>query len=258
VIINLYKHRGYIWRTGVAEVRHHYAGSALGVLWNVVQPLCMIGVLTIIFTTVFNRPDTDNVPYVVYLCSAMLPWSAFGECLTRGAQSFIANATYLRKLPIPEQVFVAQSAVGSLIHLGINYGLLVIVALIAHCTPTWHWLLLPLPLSLLIALGFGFGVGLGTVNAFIRDVGSFLPFVIQIGFWFYPIVYNPAKLPTVMKAAILCNPVYPFLESIRMLFLHPQVPGPGLWLGMILWCIASSAIGYSILRKLRPELRDVI
>jgi hypothetical protein len=27
---------------------------------------------------------------------------------------------------------------------------------------------------------------------------------------------------------------------------------------MILWCIASSAFGYSILRKLRPELRDVI
>lgn len=258
MIVNLYKHRGYIWRTGVAEVRHHYAGSAFGVLWNILQPLCMILVLTVIFTTVFQRQAPEGVPYVVFLCSALLPWTAFGECLTRGTQSFIANAAYLRKLPIPEQVFVAQGAVGSLIHLGINYSLLVVVALVAGHMPTWHWLLLPVPLALLIVLGFGFGVGLGTVNAFIRDVGSLLPFVLQVGFWFYPIVYNAERLPTPMQILIRCNPVYPFLESIRALFLHAAVPGPWLWVGMLAWCCAASAIGYAILRKLRPELRDVI
>lgn len=258
MIVNLYKHRGYIWRTGLADVRHRFAGSSMGAVWNVLQPLILILVLTVIFTTVFPRHVASTTPYIVYLCSALLPWMAFGDCLTRGTQSFIANAAYLRKLPIPEQVFVAQAAVSSLIHLAIAYGLLMIVALIAGHMPTWHWLLLPFPLLLLISLGFGLGLALGTINAFIRDVGTLLPFVLQVGFWFYPIVYDPTNLPPAMKVIIRCNPVYPFLESIRALFLNAQVPPPMLWLGMLAWTAAAALLGYLILRKLRPELRDVI
>jgi lipopolysaccharide transport system permease protein len=258
LIVNLYKHRGYIWRTAMAEVRHRHAGSAMGAVWNILQPLILILILTIIFTKVFTRPAADNTPYIVYLCSALLPWTAFAECVTRGTQAFVSHAAYLRKLPVPEQVFVAQTAVSTLVHLAISYSLLVVVALIAGQTPSWHWLLLPLPLLLLIGLGFGIGLGLGTVNAFIRDVGTLVPFVLQVGFWCYPIVYAPDHLPSAMKTAIMFNPAYPFLESVRDLFLHRTLPGPGLWLGMVGWTGAASTAGYLVLRKLRPELRDVI
>lgn len=258
MIINLYKHRGYIWRTAWAEVRTRYAGAGLGMVWNLLQPLAMILIFTLIFTSVMPGRISEHVAYPIYLCSGLLPWMAFAECINRGTHAFIHNAIYLRKLPIPEQVFVAQTAVTTSINLALSFGLLIIVALIMGHGPSWHWLLLPAPLLLFIGLGFGIGMALGTINAFIRDVGQVVPIVIQMGFWLYPIAYPAAVLPEPVQKALAFNPVYPFMSTIRELFIERQVPGPALWGAMIAWTTAASAVGYLVLRRLRPELRDVI
>ncbi len=258
MIVNLYRHRGYIWRNALADVRNRYVGSTMGIVWNILQPLLLIAVMAVVFSKIMHRPDRDSVPYIVYLCSAMLPWFAFAECLNRGTQSFVANAAYLRRLPIPEQVFVAQTALSTAIGLVISYALLIIVALSFGHAPSWHWLLLPIPLGLLITLGFGIGLALGTVNAFIRDVGQIVPVLVQVGFWSFPIVYNSDQVPRLMQKVLPFNPVYPCLQGIRELFLARQVPDLSLWLMMAAWALVACAGGYLVLRKLRPELRDVI
>lgn len=261
MIVNLYKHRRYIWRTALSDVRNRYAGSAGGAFWNLLQPLALILVFTLVFTQIMTgRAGIIDGPggYVLYLCSALLPWTAFAECINRGTQSFVANAVYLRKLPIPEQVFVAQSAVATGIGLGISYALLVLVALALGHTPSWHWLLLPVPLAMLIGLGFGLGMALGTINAFVRDVGHVVPILLQIGFWSYPIVYDASFVPDWVASILPLNPVYPSLTAIRTLFLDQRLPGPELWAGMAFWSVAAGAGGYLVLRRLRPELRDVI
>lgn len=258
MIINLYKHRGYIWRTALAEVRTRYAGAGLGALWNLLQPLSMILVFTVIFTQLMPRAGELGAPYPVYLCAALLPWSAFGECISRGTQAFITNAAYLRKMPIPEQVFVAQTALATAIGLTLSFATLIVVAAALGHYPSWHWLLLPGPLLLLIGLGFGLGMMLGTLNAFLRDVGQVVPIVLQVWFWLTPVVYPKSILSPTMRAVIEWNPVYPYMESIRSLFITRELPNASLWIAMLAWTIASSALGYVVLRKLRPELRDVI
>lgn len=258
-MIVLYRHRGYIWRTAWSEVRHRYAGAGLGAVWNLLQPLAMIIIYTVIFTKVMTHSGKGlDAPYPVYLCAAMFPWSAFSECLNRCTNSFVANAIYLRKLPIPEQVFVAQSALTSAINLALSFTLLIAIAIGYEHFPTWHWLLLPIPLVLFIAFGFGLGMVLGTVNAFIRDVGQVVPILLQIGFWTYPIVYKIEDLPKSLQTALPFSPIYPFLQSIRLLFIEGTVPKPGLWAGMLAWTLLAGGVGILVLRRLRAELRDVI
>src|SRR3954469_23851848 len=104
MILNLYKHRGYIWRTAWSEVRYRYAGAGLGVIWTFVQPLAMILIFTVIFTRVMPPRGAGGgmkVAYPIWLCAALLPWAAFSDCLTRCTHAFVASAIYLRKLPIP-------------------------------------------------------------------------------------------------------------------------------------------------------------
>jgi lipopolysaccharide transport system permease protein len=260
VIVNLYKHRGYIWRTAYAELRHRYAGAGLGAVWNILQPLAMILIFTVIFTQVFKRSagDAAKVAYPVYLCSALLPWSAFAECINRGTQSFVSHAIYLRKLPIPEQVFVAQSALGTAMNLSISFLVLIGLSIALDHPPTCHWVLVPIPLLFLLALAFGLGLALGTLNAFIRDVGQAIPILMQIGFWTYPIVYPAEVLPEAAQTAIRFNPIYPSMESVRALFIDGRLPPAWMWLAMAGWSAAACAAGYLVLRRLRPELRDVI
>ncbi len=258
MIINLYKHRAYIWRTAWSDVRTRYAGAGLGVFWNLLQPLSMILIFTVVFTGIMPQAAQLGAPYPVYLCSALLPWSALSECINRGTHSFLTNAPYLRKLPIPEQVFVAQTALSTAIGLALSFAALILVAVILGHMPSWHWLLLPAPLLLLMGLGFGLGLALGTLNAFIRDVGQAVPILLQIWFWLYPTVYHINNLPTGFRRAVKFNPIYPYMESIRDLFIHRQIPEWGLWAGMLGWTGAAAILGYLILRRLRRELRDVI
>jgi lipopolysaccharide transport system permease protein len=258
MIPSLYNHRGYIWRTAWSDVRNRYAGAGLGIVWNLLQPLSMILIFTVIFTRIMPQEDILKAPYPIYLCSALLPWTAFSECVNRGTHAFIANATYLRKLPIPEQVFAAQVALSTAIGLTLSFSTLIVIAAILGHTPSWHWVLLPLPLGLLVGMGFGLGMMLGTLNAFIRDVGQAVPIALQIWFWLYPIVYHKGNVPTGMRRAIPFNPVYPFMESIRALFIAHELPSAGLWLGMLGWTLLAGTLGFLVLRKLRPELRDVI
>ena len=179
-------HRRYIWQGALAELRHRYAGTGLGVVWNVLHPLALIAIYSIVFTTVMRGsvPNQHNrFAYVLYLCSGLLPWLAFAECVTRGTSAFAENATYLRKLPIPEQVFVARSAAAS------TMGLVISFALLLGHRPTWHWLLLPLPLAAMQMSGFGLGLVVGTLNVFFRDIGQFLTVALQIVMWTAPVVY---------------------------------------------------------------------
>lgn len=258
MIINLYRHRSYIWRTALTDVRTRYAGSGLGPIWNILQPLALILIFTLVFSSIMMREGVEGVHYTVYLCSALLPWIAFGECLTRGTQSFVTNAIYLRKLPIPEQVFVAQTALSTAISLAISFTLLIVLSIALGHMPSWHWLLLPIPLALFISLAFGIGMMLGTLNAFIRDIGQVVPIIVQIGFWSFPIVYHEAFLPEQVRNILPFNPIYPYLHSIRELFIHRNIPGPFLFAQMLFWTSLAGTLGYLVLRRLRPELRDVI
>lgn len=261
MIADLYANRGYVWGAALADLRNRYAGSIGGALWNILQPLLMIAVFTAVFTGLMARegvPGEGDAPYVVYLCSALLPWYALAECITRGTHALSANALYLRKSAIPEQVFVAQTAVSAALSLAVSFTLLILVALAFGHEPSWAWLLLPLPLTLLIALGFGLGLALGAVYVFIRDVAQGVPVLLQAGFWTFPIVYRAEVVPEWLRRALPYNPVYPALTGVRELFLFGRVPSVELWAGMVLWAGAAVLLGSLVLRKLRPEIRDVI
>ncbi len=104
-------YRLFIWRSAISDLRYRYAGSAMGIFWNVLIPLLQILILTVVFSQIMavRLPGAGSTEvFAIYLCSGLLPWLGFSECVSRGTQSFLENATYLKKLPIPEQIFVAQ------------------------------------------------------------------------------------------------------------------------------------------------------
>jgi len=261
MIIGLWRHRGFIMKNAVAELRHRYAGSALGVLWNVVNPLAQILVYTLVFSSIMApRIGADNsaAGFALYLCSGILPWVAFSDCVMRGANAFIENANYLKKLPIPEHVFVAQNVVSATMGLGISMSLLLVLALViaARLSPTWVGV--PLVLVLLQAFAFGIGLLLSTLNAFLRDIGQVIGIGLQLWMWATPIVYLEEILPPKLQALLWYNPVYPFIDALHRMIVGGQWPLGRAWLLMAVWASLAPVTGYLVLRSARRDLRDVI
>ena len=260
----LFGHRRYIWHGALAELRHRYAGTGLGVVWNVVHPLALIAVYSVVFTKLMRGrvPGHEENPfsYVLYLCSGLLPWLAFSDCVVRGCNALADNATYLRKLPIPEQVFVARSAAASTLGLAISFALLLLIAPAMGLRPGATWLLLPLPLLAMQVLGYGAALLCATLNVFFRDVGQVLAVGLQVVLWTAPIIYaaDAEVLPRWFVAALPWHPLYPSLVAVRELFLNHAWPPAWVWAGMVAWPVLFLLIAKAAFAKLRPEIRDVL
>jgi ABC-type polysaccharide/polyol phosphate export permease len=267
MIQGLYRYRSFIWANALAELRHRYAGTNLGVVWNVLHPLALIAVYAVVFTQVFSEggrlpvavPGVGaNLTFLLFLTSALLPWLAFAECVQRGCNAFSDNAAYLKKLPIPEQVFVAQTAASATMGLVISFSLLLAISLVLGLKPAVQWLLLPLPLLALQILGFGLGLLCGTLNVFFRDIGQLLAVVLQLALWTVPVVYPKEILPAWAQAAMPWHPLYPPLDAIRELFLFRQMPSTATWAGMVVWPALVCTLAWLAFRSLRTEIRDLL
>jgi lipopolysaccharide transport system permease protein len=258
---DVWKHRRWIWQSALSDLRYRYAGSALGVFWNVLMPVTMLAVYVLIFTRLLGpRSAAAGVPpgfYPLYLTCGFLPWITFAEGLVRSSQTFLTNAVYLKKLSIPEIVFVAQSSVSAMLSMLIAVALLPILALLFGQSPSWSWLLLPIVVGMWQVFGFGLGLGLSTVNVFFRDVTQILAVLLQVWMWSLPIVYFEDILPPSMQTIVRLNPAYPFVTLLRDNVLAVDLP-TWLWAAMIGWSLVAVGIGWVILRGLRTELRDVL
>ena len=61
----------FTWTYAISQLRLKYRFTALGVVWNLLEPLLYLGVLSLVFSYV-NRMTLSD--YAVFLFSALVPW----------------------------------------------------------------------------------------------------------------------------------------------------------------------------------------
>jgi len=260
MLFSLYQHRNFIWRNAMHDFRHRYAGSSMGALWNVLHPLAMIAIYTLVFSSIMTPQldgRTGRFAFILYLCSGIIPWTAFADCVSRGCGSLVVNAGYLRKLPIPEPVFVAQEAVAAFVTAAISFGLLLVFGLCVGLPISWTWLLLPVPLLALLSLGFAIGMLLSTLNVFFRDIQQWVGIALQITMWTAPIVYAAKILPPAYQAVLRWHPLLPSINSVRLL-MDGNLPAAWDWAMMFAWPMVFGVLALAVVRALSDEIRDVI
>lgn len=259
---SLIDYRRYIVVNALTEVRTRFAGTAFGWFWIITPPIALIAIYAAVFSSVMPiKPVTvggAGPSYVLFLASGLLPWVAFSECLSRGANTFIESAPYLRKLAIPEEVFVARTSLAALIGLFVSLLVLMAFAVLFGHYPHPSWLWLPVIGLLLIGFGFGISSALAALNVFFRDVSQALGIFLQIWFWLLPIVYVEEIIPDALRAVIQWNPVLPYLRAIRSVFLAYEGPALTDLAIMAAISVGSAGIGIAVVKKLRPEIRDAI
>ena len=261
MIVSVWKYRSFIWQNALRDLWVRNAGSAIGFFWNVINPLFQILLYTLVFSRLMQirfavLPFTYG--FAIYLCAGLVPWLCFSETVVRCTNSLHANSQYLKKLSIPEQIFVAQDALSSFFSLLIGMVVLVCVCLFLGYLPSWTWFSLLPVLVMLQCFGFGLGLLLSVLNVFFKDIGQGFALVMQLWFWATPIVYQESILPEMVRQLLWCNPVYPYINTLHIIIVEKQWPAGQSWLIMLLLALCMPLAGYLLLKKLRAEIRDVL
>jgi ABC-type polysaccharide/polyol phosphate export permease len=267
----VWKFRRYIWANALADLRHRFSGSVAGYLWNVFVPLAQLVVFAVIFGILFNNQMDDQGPrgkfaFIIFLCSGLLAWNAFGETLTRASSSLVGNAGYLKKLPLPEQIFVAQEACGGFLTAIISIALFLVFSVgIAHWGPFWQWLQAIPMLALFLGFAYGLGLIFASLHVFFRDVQPFLNVVVLLWMWLTPVVYrenvftaDPARPHPIITRLLHFNPAYHYIAAFHVSLLRGQWIGWQGWATCIGMTLAANIVGMWVLRHFRAEIRDVL
>lgn len=254
----LYLHRRYILENAWNDIRYRYAGTGLGIFWNIFNPLLEVAIYTFVFSQIISLRSGGNrgTAYVLFLCAGLFPWFSFSETLMQGSNAFQENAAYLRRLPIYPAVFVTKYAVISFINLMIYMVLLFLLAVFMGISPHWTQLLV-IPLGLMLqTLAFGLTLILAHVRFLIPDVKEVMGAVIHLWRWVLPIVYTEDIIPLKLLPLFRFDPPYYFIQSFRMVFLDHQVPDLKAWLTMLVWALVFIMLGGYVSSKLSSDVRD--
>jgi lipopolysaccharide transport system permease protein len=259
-VVALLHHRRYVVAGAGREIRTRYAGAAMGVVWHVLVPLVQIGVYFVVFSQFFlARPGAPTVGhYVIFMLCGILPWFAFTETVGSGAASLVARENYLRKLPIPEAVFVAETAAVASMTMALYLVALIVVAAGMGVPPAFSWLLVPIVLVLLLAFGFGIALIVAPLCILFRDLNQFVVIALQLWFWVTPVLYDTARLGPRLRRVVELNPVTTHVESLRALLIAGTVPAASAWAAMLLFAIVPILAGLAICRRVHSDLRDAI
>ena len=96
-----------LWLLTKRDLRVRYSTSFLGYFWSILDPLVMAGIYWFVFTQVFKR-DVGEDPYIVFLLSALLPWTWFTGAVGDTTRAFIKEAKLVRSTKIPRTIWVVS------------------------------------------------------------------------------------------------------------------------------------------------------
>jgi ABC-type polysaccharide/polyol phosphate export permease len=232
------------------DFRIRYRNMSLGVLWSLLNPLVMMGVLTFVFTNIFENPDIPHFPLFV-LCG-MVPYNFFTIAWLTGTTSIVDNAPLIKRVPVPREIVPITTVLSCCIHLLVQIGLLLSFALLSGKGFNMHWFWLPVLWGLEIVFVCGLALLSASVNVFIRDTRYVVESANLMLFWLVPVFYDFSRIPERYREVYLFNPVAALVLSLRRILLESQPPIDTTLLKLAAVSFGVFLAGLVVFRRMKP------
>ena len=238
------------------DFRIRYRNMSLGVLWSLLNPLVMMGVLTFVFTEIF--PSHSIQHYAAFVLCGIVPFNFFTVAWITGTTSIVDNAGLIKRVPVPREVVPITSVLSNCVHLLVQIGLLISVILISGIAVSRQWLWLPVVWGMQIVFVCGLALFFSAINVFIRDTRYLVESASTVLFWLVPVIYPQELIKKEYIPIYELNPLAAQVISLRRILLLGQSP-----VGMTLVKLAGVSfavfvVGLLVFRRLKPMFYERI
>ena len=243
-----------VWR----DLKVRYKQTAFGVAWAVLQPLLLMGILTLFLGRMEGiRPAA--VPYHIFVLVGLVPWALFSQSLAAASNSLVDSAALLTKVYFPRLLFPISAAGSHTVDFAIGFVLVAVFATLAGFPPQLTWLVL-LPLAVLaLAAAFAVGLWLAALNVRYRDFRHAVPFLTQVWFFATPIAYGAEAIPEGARPFLALNPMTGVVDGFRWAITGGVTERPDLT--VLVSAVATGIIlvgGLAYFRRVERTFADVI
>lgn len=237
------------------DLRGRYKGSALGFLWNFLNPMCQIVVYIIVFSLIFPS-GIEN--YYIYLIVGMMPWNFFAESIREGAGSIVHQADMTKKIYFPREVLVISSVTSRFINFLMTYAV-VFVIILASGIGVSASALMYLPLILIAEYIFSLGIALmlAAIDVYFRDVEHIVSVLLMAWVWGTPVMYARGAAGTGMLGKVVdFNPLTWFIDVYHTILYNKEAPNSAAMIMCLAIGIIALIIGEIVFIRLEKNFAE--
>ena len=220
-IQNFKKFRPLLNELIARDIKIKYRRSVLGVLWTLLNPLCMMLVLSVVFSNLFKF-DIENFP--VYLLSGQLIFNFYSESTTNSMSAILSNGPLIKKIYVPKYLFVLSRVFSSTINLLASFTAMVCVMLAMRVELHYTVLLAPIPLMFIVLFSLGVGLILSAITVKFRDIMHLYSVFVTALMYLTPVIYPMSILPDWLSPIVMLNPITNILQMFRSVMLYNSLP----------------------------------
>jgi len=248
--------RGLIWRLIVRDITARYKQSVFGILWAFLTPLVMMFAFVWIKGRNILPIGETAMPYAAFVFIGQMVWLLFSHGITTSANSLVQAGSMLTKINFPREVLVFSAIGQTIFEFLIRVPLLLIVFIWVGFTPKLTILLIPVVLLPLLILVVGLGFFVSLLNAVIRDVGSILGIIMNLGMFVTPVVYPPPTSWPISFLVNFANPVSGFVTAAHDLTAAGFLTNPASYISSVILSTLLFFVGWRFFHLVEPKIAE--
>lgn len=263
--VELYQNRRLIWKLAKNDFKKRYAGSYMGAVWAMVQPVVTVLMYWIVFEKVFggSGPRGDNgleVPFMLFLTAGLVPWFFFSEALTNGTNALLEYNYLVKKVVFKISILPIIKVIAATFIHAFFVLILLIVAFAYGYYPNVYTLQLIYFSACLFIFVLALSYSTCALVVFFRDLSQIINIVLQIGMWVTPIMWNIDEFNNGWIKLLKLNPMVYIVSGYRSAIYEHTWFWEDFYSTMYFWIVTVVlfGVGALIFKKLKVHFADVL
>lgn len=252
----VWEYRNILRLVVARDMKVRYAGSALGYLWTVLEPLAMSAVYWFVFTQILNR-HIGFPPFILFLVSGQLPWYWMSGSITGALNALRGESQMVRSTSVPRELWVLRIILSRGMEYVFSLPVLAIIALYYLKPPTWNIIWTPVAIVMSFALLMGLGMIVAPLAVLVPDMRSIIKVGMRVLYFMSPILYSVTdvveKRGGTVAAISSWNPIAGIMVLFRSVFFPQEMNWTYVWHAAI-ECVIIFAIGLYVFNRLEAAM----
>ena len=228
------------------DFKKKYYKSVLGVAWSMLSPLLMMIVITVIFSTIFQR----QIPYYPsYWLAGNLLFVFVMEGSNSVMNSIVMNGHLIKKMKIPHYFFCISSLTQHLITLLFSMIPYFAVSLLIGVPLSPYMPLIFFPILLAYIFTLGLGMFLCAYGTMLRDLNHLYGIIRRAWLYVTPIFYPIEIIPEQFRFLFELNPLYVYISIFRDFTLNNTVPSERMLIVATFYSILTLILGVTAFKE---------
>lgn len=257
----LWKNRKLVWQLGKNDFKNRFAATSLGAIWGFLQPFVFMATYAIVFQYILKTGSSGDYPYAVWFFPGMTMWQWLNDSILSASSSIRQYSYLVKKVVFPVDVIPTISIVASSF-----VGIFLLIIACAICI-IYGYLPNILMLIYIIFAGICFIVAItrftSAITTVVPDFANLLGIVMQLFFWFTPIIWNLSMLSEhqLLLKIMQCSPFTYLVSGFRQVFMSEDIifAGHGVYT-IVFWVITILMFvwGNSVFKRTKKDFADVL